>query len=167
VTPLPDPARFRTDAGEPLAFDVADPFTLEITAGPADIDPQRHVNNAAYVRWMDRAAFGHSAAVGYGWDAYQRLGASFVFRRHEIDYLAPAFEGERIVLATWPCAMERFTAMRRHQIVRVRDAVTLVRAETAWVYLDLRSGRPRRIPPEMIAAFAPRVGCEPAAPSRA
>ncbi len=144
------------DAGRPITLDVEAPFLFPLTAEASDIDPQNHVNNAAYIRWMDRAAFAHSSAVGYDWEAYQRLGASFVVRRHEVDYLASAFAGDRIVIATWPCEMERFTALRRHQIIRLSDGVTLVRALTTWVYLDIKTGRPRRMPEEMIAKFEPR-----------
>jgi acyl-CoA thioester hydrolase len=146
-----------TDAGSPIALDVADPFLFPVTVAPDDIDGQGHVNNAVYVRWMDHAAFAHSCTVGYDWPAYQRLGSAFVVRRHEIDYLAPAFAGDRVVVATWPCAMERFTALRRHQILRLSDGLTLARAHTTWIYCDTTTGRPRRMPAELIAAFRPRV----------
>jgi len=147
---------FVDDSGKPIALDVVDPFLYPLVADAGDIDAQGHVNNAVYIKWMDLAAFAHSAAVGYGWEAYQQLGATFVVRRHEVDYLASAFAGDRIVVATWPCEMERFTALRRHQIIRVADGTTLVRALTTWVYLDAKTGRPRRMPPEMIAKFEPR-----------
>ena len=145
-----------TDAGEPLSFDVPDPFLYEPAVREADIDGQGHVNNAVYVRWMDAAAYAHSAAVGYDGDAYRALGTAFVVRRHEIDYLAPTWPGDRVVVATWPERMARFKAMRRHQVVRVGDGQTLVRAVTTWVYVDRATGRPQRIPAELIAAFGPR-----------
>ncbi len=155
TTPLPSSNPWLTDTGAPIAFDVPNPFILELVAGQEDLDPQGHVNNAVYVRWMDRAAFAHSEAVGYDWAAYQRLNSSFVVRRHEIDYLAPAFAGDRILVATWPCRMEKVTALRRHQFVRQSDGRPLIRALTTWVYLDTRTGRPIRIPTEMIEAFGP------------
>lgn len=151
-----DPRCLRTDAGEPIALDVPDPFLYEVLATQADTDEQGHVNNAVYPRWMDQAAYAHSCAVGYDWTAYQRLGACFVVRRHEIDYLDMAFVGDRLVVATWPCQMERFRALRRHQIVRPSDGRTLVRALTTWIYTDLATRRPRRMPPVLIAAFGPR-----------
>lgn len=148
----------RTEADEPIALDQPDAFFYALTAERDDIDALGHVNNAVYVKWMERAAFAHSVSVGYDAGAYETLGATFVVRRHEIDYLAPAFAGDRIVDATWPCEMERFTALRRHQIVRLSDGQTLARAVTTWIYLDTKSGRPKRIPPEMVAAFRPRLG---------
>jgi len=143
----------RTISGQEIALDVPRPFLLPITVSDADLDGQGHVNNSVYVRWMDRAAYAHSAALGYDWARYQAMGASFVVRRHEIDYLAPTFAGESIVVATWPHAMERFTAGRSHQIVRLEDGRTVARAMTTWVFLDLATGRPRRMPEDLIRDF--------------
>ena len=78
-------------------------------------------------------------------------------RRHEVDYLGSALIGERVLCATWPGKMERFTAIRWHHIVRASDGLTLVRARTEWIYVERGTGRPRRMPAEMIAAFSPRA----------
>jgi acyl-CoA thioester hydrolase len=149
-------AALTTEAGRPIALERADAFLLHVRVAGDDIDAQGHVNNAVYLKWMDRAAYEHSSAIGYDWAAYQRLGAAFVVRRHEVDYLSPGWPDEPIVVATWPGAMKRFTALRHHQIVSRRDGRTLVRAVTTWVYLDLKTGRPARMPVEMIEAFRPR-----------
>lgn len=138
------------------AFDIADPYLHELTVSAADIDGQGHVNNAVYVKWMDAAAWANSVAVGYDLEQYRELGSAFVVRRHEIDYLQPAFAGEKIIVATWPCEMVRFNAYRKHQIVRASDGVTLARARTHWVYMDTTTGRPRRMEAQLIEAFRPR-----------
>jgi acyl-CoA thioester hydrolase len=135
---------------------MVDPYLHELAVTPADIDGQGHVNNAVYVRWMDAAAWAHSVAVGYDLARYEALGSAFVVRRHEIDYLQPVFANQRIIVATWPCSMVRFTAMRRHQIIRADDGVTAARALTQWVYVDRATGRPRRMERELIEAFGPR-----------
>lgn len=152
-----DVRTFVTDAGLPIVFDDASPFVLEHIARPEEMDEQGHVNNAVYLAWMDRAAFAHSCHVGYDGPAYARLNTAFVVRRHEVDYLASAFAGDRILCATWPGKMERFTAIRRHHLVRASDGKTLIRARTEWIYVERTTGRPRRMPPELIAAFSPRA----------
>lgn len=139
-----------------LRLDIADPYLHALTVNDADIDGQGHVNNAVYVKWMDAAAWANSVAVGYDLEQYRALGSAFVVRRHEIDYLQPAYAGQKIIVATWPCEMVRFNAYRKHQIIRVNDGVTLARARTHWVYMDTATGRPRRMEPELVAAFRPR-----------
>jgi len=41
--------------------------------------------------------------------------------------------------------------IRRYQFHRA--GLLLARAETKWVYVDIKSGRPKRIPEELIASF--------------
>ena len=151
-----DSQTLTTNDGTPIALDNDRPFFYHVSVTEDHCDTQGHVNNAVYIQWMDHAAYAHSSAVGYDWDRYQQLGDSFVVRRHEIEYLAPAFAGDKIVVATWPCVMKRFNATRRHQIVRPADGLTLARAHTQWIYVDQQTARPIRMPQEMIDAFDPR-----------
>jgi len=139
-----------------IVFDISDPFVIERTVGAEDVDVLEHLNNAVVVRWMEQAAYAHSKHVGYDQPAYAKLGATFVVRRHEIDYLMQAYEGDALRHATWPGVMERFTATRRHQIVRVSDGKTIARAHTTWIYIDAETSRPKRMPRELIEAFNPR-----------
>ena len=59
---------------------------------PAEaIDGNRHVNNLAYLRWMQEVATEHSAAQGWGMHRYFSAGVTWVVRSHFIEYLRPAF----------------------------------------------------------------------------
>jgi acyl-CoA thioester hydrolase len=127
---------------------------LEVTAAPDDVDMLGHVSNLVFVRWVQEAAAAHSGAAGWDLEAYKRLGTVFVVRRHEIDYLAPAFAGDRVALATWVESWEAASSIRRTSITRAHDGRELARAATTWVFVSLDSGRPRRIPPEVRDAFA-------------
>src|SRR3546814_3964932 len=40
---------------------------------------------------------------------------------------------------------------RRYQIVRASDRKTVLRGQTQWVCVDMKSGRPKRMPPEFQA----------------
>jgi acyl-CoA thioester hydrolase len=138
---------------EPTEGGASPRFEHEIVAAPSDIDELAHVSNIAYVRWIQEVAKAHSVAVGWDHAAYMALGAVFVVRRHEIEYLAPAYEGERVQLVTW---IERWSAAsseRRTRIVRVADGRELARAVTLWALVSTGSTRPRRIPEEIRAAF--------------
>jgi len=150
------PAMLLDDQGTPVIFSDKRPFLHWPKITDEDFDGQKHVNNAVYVRWMGEAAYMHSAFLGYDWDRYQEIGTSFVVRRHEIDYLLPALPGDKIVVGTWPGKMEKFTALRHYQIVRVNDGRTLARAMTHWVHVEIKTGRPVRMSQELIDKFEPR-----------
>jgi acyl-CoA thioester hydrolase len=128
-------------------------FRLERVAGPADIDELDHVSNLTYLRWVQEVAIAHSVSVGYGHPEYRALGAIFVVRRHEIDYLSQARAGDAIVLETWVDAWRGASSIRKTRIRR-DDGTLLAQAETLWALMSLESGRPCRIPDELKQRFA-------------
>jgi acyl-CoA thioester hydrolase len=127
-------------------------FSLPVTAAGTDIDDLGHVSNLVYLRWVQEVAEAHSAAVGWSAEAYRRLGAVFVVRRHELDYLVPAYAGDDLELVTWVADWRGASSTRKTEVVR-RDGVVLARAATLWAFIDLERLRPRRIPDELKAAF--------------
>ena len=129
-------------------------FRLRVKARAEDIDELKHVSNLVYVRWMQDAALAHSTSVGWNAAAYVGAGAVFVARRHEIDYLASAVEGDEVEITTWVESFTAASSVRQYRMVRVADQRELVRAQTTWVFVSLRSGRPQRIPAEIAQAFA-------------
>ena len=133
------------------------PFDLAITAAPADIDELGHVNNLVYLRWVQEVAITHSSALGWDGAAYQRLGASWVVRRHEIDYVVPVLEGEQVIVTTWVDAIRGASSVRRTRMSRARDAAVVCRAATTWAFVDLARGRLVKIPDELRAAFPPET----------
>jgi acyl-CoA thioester hydrolase len=120
---------------------------------PAEIDELGHANNVVYVAWLQDAAVAHSAAQGWPGPRYRALGQGWVVRAHTIEYRQPAFAGDRIVVETWVAAMKKVTSLRRYRIVRGADHALLATAETQWAFVDLTTGKPVRIPPEVAAAF--------------
>jgi len=71
-------------------------FSKRFAVPAQAIDVQGHVNNLAYVGWMQDVAIEHSAAVGWPMRRYLELGAGWVVRSHFIEYLRPAFADERL-----------------------------------------------------------------------
>ena len=129
------------------------PFTMPLVVGDDDIDMLGHASNIAYLRWVQDVAVAHSAAVGLGMEGYSQLGAVFVVRRHEIDYLRPVVRGERLELRTWIDSAFAAKCKRATEIVRV-EGVVVARAMTTWGFVELATGRPTRIPDSVRTAFS-------------
>lgn len=130
-------------------WDVERPFTQHFIVGPEHLDAFGHTNNVFYLGWLEQAAWAHSVALGFDFAAFQKLGTGCVARRHELDYLAPSFAGDELWLATWVHANDRRLSMwRRYQIIRAADRRTVLRGQTQWVSVDMKTGRPKRMPPE-------------------
>lgn len=128
-------------------------FTQRLMAQASEIDELGHVSNVVVVRWIQDVAVAHSSAVGWDYEAYRRHGAVFVVRRHEVDYLRPAFAGDEVVLETWIESFHAASTVRCTRIARGTDGAELATARTQWVLVSTDSGRPRRIPPVIASAF--------------
>lgn len=128
------------------------------TVSDNTVDGNGHVNNVVYVQWMQDVAIAHCDANG-GTEATDVVGATWVARSHRIDYLSPAFAGERITALTWVVDFRRVRSRRRYRFLRTSDNTLLARGETDWVFVDVQTGRPKTIPDEVAQAF-PLVGAD-------
>ncbi len=126
-------------------------FVHSLVVAKADIDELGHANNVVWIRWINEAALAHTEAVGVGPAVCMGQGLAWVVRRHDVEYLAPALEGERLELCTWPETLKGVTSLRR-TLIRRGDKV-LARAETLWILVDLATTKPRRIPESFLRAF--------------
>ena len=113
------------------------------------IDEYGHVNNVAYVQWMQDAAIRHGEAVGYkppentGWFA----------REHHIKYFLPAFLGDEIEARTWITEWKRVRLHRKYEFTRKSDGKVIAQGETDWVYVDVMTGKPISIPKDILVLF--------------
>lgn len=127
-------------------------FRYRMTIPRDAIDGNGHVNNVAYVQWMQEAAIRHFEALG-GTPLMEASGATWVVRSHRIEYLSPAFAGEEIEVRTWIANARRVRSLRRYEFVRPSDGKTLVKGETDWVFVDARDGHPVAIPQNIARLF--------------
>lgn len=129
-------------------------FSHSFRVDTADIDAQNHVNNVAYVRWIQDAAVAHwfSATT-----EIQRKTFIWIVTRHEIDYKKPAFENEEITVTTWVgeptrVSWERFTEIKRGEIL-------LVKARSVWCLIDRETLKPTRIREDLVKLFGQIGSC--------
>lgn len=125
-------------------------FEMQFTARPEHIDELGHVNNAVWVQWIQDVAVAHWRALA----APEHDAAYFwVVVRHEIDYLRAAHEGDVVTARTWVGDAPQGARFARHVEFSGADGRTHVRARTDWAIIDKASGRPIRVPAEVIAPF--------------
>jgi acyl-CoA thioester hydrolase len=135
----------------PLDFPRVDAvFRLQIKVTSDVVDANRHVNNVAYVQWMQDAAIGHAEACG-GARLARELGGSWFVRMHRIEYLKPAFLNDDITVLTWVVDWRKVRSRRRCRFLR--EQTVLAESESEWVFVDAASGRPKPIPNQIVSAF--------------
>jgi len=130
---------------------MAERFAISITPSAADIDELGHVSNLVYLRWVQDVAMAHTRAIGWDVAQYRDLGAVFMVRRHEIDYIAQVTLGQTLRAETWIDSWRQASCIRKTELLR--DGKVVARAATTWAMIGLTSGRPQRIPDELTALF--------------
>ena len=145
---IPTTSRNRSEANSHLQ---AEPFELNITIQPGDIDRVGHVNNVAYLRWVQEVATAHWRAIAPPADQETLL---WVVVRHEIDYLKAAFLKDEIVARTWVGVASRFRFERHTELLRASDRCLLARARTLWCPIHPETGRPADVRPEIRSLFS-------------
>jgi acyl-CoA thioester hydrolase len=129
-------------------------WTMEITAQDSDIDELGHVNNARWVQWIQAVATGHWMAV-----APQDMAQTtvWVVIRHEIEYLRPLKSGGTITARTWVADAAQGAKFERFMEFVGADGPNAgkahVRARTLWAMIDRASGRPLRVPADLVERF--------------
>src|SRR5512145_1196183 len=127
-------------------------YSRILTIPTSAIDENGHVNNVSYVQWMQDIAVEHYASIG-GVEV-QGAEATWFVREHKIEYFLPAFAGEEIEIRTWVENVRRVRSLRKYEFIRTSDSKTLVKGETDWVFVDVKTGSPRAVPESVVNIFA-------------
>lgn len=127
-------------------------YELEVT--PELVDTNGHVNNVTYLQWMQTAALEHARSSGCT-AATLAVGASWVVRSHHIEYLRPLFAGDRVRLLTWVADFRKVRSLRKYKLILTSNQALVAQAETDWVFVDGKTGRPRPIPEEVQRTLPP------------
>jgi acyl-CoA thioester hydrolase len=132
---------------------VAQVYTAPLTVRHHEVDGFGRLHPAVYLRYLAHAAIEASSAAGFDAAWYGTAGTVWLIRRSSFEVVRPARAGEALEIRTWVEDMRRVRSRRRYEL---RDGAGELRlaARTDWVYVDGASGRPRRVPPEIEAAFA-------------
>ena len=121
-------------------------FRHAVAIDPADIDHMGHVNNAAYLKWVQEAVVDYWRSVAPPGAVAQHL---WVALKHEITYLKPTFLQDAVVAER----VEGARAFFRTVLKRGDDVLSEI--SSCWCCLDAASLRPARLARDIVARFLP------------
>lgn len=129
-------------------------FAVSFTASAEHIDELGHVNNAVWVQWIQNVSTTHWAARA---GAAEQAAYIWVIVRHEIDYHRPLLVSESVIGHTWVAEAPKGAKFDRNVVFNGADGRKHVSAVTTWALLDRASGRPIRVPQELVRTFVGAV----------
>lgn len=120
-----------------------------------ECDAFGHLNNANYLRYMQETAIDASSAAGYDSERYNEIGHHWLIRETDIEYFLPLKFDDRIMVKTWVIDFQNVRSRRAYEFIIQGSDKTAAKAVTDWVFIDSNTGRPAKVPMELITAFFP------------
>src|ERR1035441_1610721 len=117
-------------------------FDIKVTAD--EVDRNGHVNNVVYIQWMQDAAIRHAQTTGCTRESLA-VGGTWVVRTHQIEYLSPVLAGDTVTILTWVSTLLKVRSLRKYKFYRAEGQILAARAETTWVFVNAKTGRPQAI----------------------
>ncbi|HET8581946.1 MAG TPA: thioesterase family protein [Jatrophihabitans sp.] len=116
-------------------------FSHDVHMRWSDMDAYRHINNSAYLQYLEQAR------VAMFFHRHEGFSSGTVIARHEIDYLRPVvYHPEPLRVEMW---IEKVRGAQFTVRYEVRDQGQLAaRAATTCVTFDFAIDRPRRLTDE-------------------
>jgi acyl-CoA thioester hydrolase len=124
-----------------------------LTVRSYELDSFGHVNHAVFLNYLEHGRFDALAQAGFPYASIVARGWGIYVVRIEVDYVAEALLGDRLLVRTWAVAFRRSSMVLGQRIVRTDggDAqVARARITAVWVGTDRR---PMRVPSEVSVAL--------------
>jgi acyl-CoA thioester hydrolase len=135
-------------------------YTAQHRVAWQDIDSAQHVNNAVYLVIIEEC--GMQVVAAHNWPVERMLAEGFaiLIRRHLIEYVSPALLNDELTISTWVSSVKRSTAIRHYEICRSHSGQRIATVHSLGVWVDMKSGKPIRIPEQLLADFLPNISPE-------
>ena len=117
---------------------------------PGDIDHMGHVNNAAYLKWVQEAVVDYWQSVAPPEAVAKHL---WVALKHEITYLRPTFLQDTVVAEVIAEKVEGARAMFTTVLRRGEEVLSEIKS--SWCCLDAATQRPARLARDVVRRFLP------------
>lgn len=125
-----------------------------INVRSGEIDSFGHVNHAVFLHYLEHARFEALEAAGFSWPTLAKRSWQIFVVRIEVDYVAEAKRGDRLLVRTWAEGFKRTRMILGQEIVRAEApevSVTRARVTAVWMGPDRK---PMRVPEEVRAGLS-------------
>ena len=127
----------------------------------SEVDSQGKATLNAILYYFQDCSFFQSEDLGVGGTYLAQNQAAWVLSSWQIEVVRYPAYGEQVVISTWPYDFKSFLGYRNFTLESLQGEL-LAYADSIWVLLDLRRGRPMRGLPKMLEVYqlSPRFPME-------
>lgn len=126
--------------------------TLTRTVQTYQIDFSGHVNNSVYTQWLEEARVELIRRAGYPVTEVRAGGALPALTETHILFRRPLVMGDEVIIEAWVEEIGGASGWIATEVRRA-DGEIAATARQRGVWIEVATGRPKRLSPEEIAAY--------------
>ena len=130
-------------------------FETELSVRPDDIDMHQHVHNSRYLDYVLAARFDQmERCYGMAMEAFHKRGWTWFVRTAHIEHKRALVLGDSMEVRTRVADIGKRDVRVAFEIVRRSDRRLSAEGWLSYHMIDLSSGRPLTIPPEVVEMYS-------------
>lgn len=118
----------------------------------SEIDESRHLTLPGLVNYFQDCSTFQSETIGNGVDAMLAAGKAWILAYWQIEITRLPVLTEAVTIQTWASGFRGFQGKRNYRMLD-EAGETLACAHSLWIYLDIHTGHPCRLDPEVIELY--------------
>lgn len=127
-------------------------FQFDSRVRYSEMGTDRRLTLGSLVNYFQDCSTFQSELCGQGIDALRQRHQAWLVLSWQIEILRRPVLGEKIIAKTWPYAFKAFYGYR-HFVLEDEEGGCLARANSIWVLMDTDTGRPVKVPPEVLKDY--------------
>lgn len=132
---------------------MAQEFNWPVRVYIEDTDAGEIVYYVNYLKYMERARTEFLRHIGFDHAQMMRQGNMFVIHAAEVNYSAPAYLDDALLISVRPCKLKRTQVSFEQKVVRETDGRELVHARIQGVWVTRNNMKPCAIAPDLAQAL--------------
>jgi acyl-ACP thioesterase len=127
-------------------------YQFESRVRYSEMDPERKLTRVSLVDYFQDCSTFQSEECGNGLAYLRKQGKAWMILSWQIEIERRPMLGERIVTATWPYGFKAFYGYRNFTM-HDADGEMLAKANSVWVLMDVETGHPAKVMPDMVSSY--------------
>ena len=109
----------------------------------SEVDHTKQITLPGVINYFQDCSTFHSESIGLGVDYFAEHGRAWVLNAWQVVVDRYPKLGEHITVSTWPTEFNGLYGLRNFRM-QDKEGKTLAYANSVWVYMDMKKGRPVR-----------------------
>jgi mycothiol synthase len=132
---------------------VIPPLSATVRVRTYELDSFGHVNNAAYLNYIEEARSEYLKQMGLSFHDFARLGIQLVIVEAHMRYISPAYYGDEIQIAGRVREMKSVSAVIDYTLTERKSGRLIAEGWTRGAFINASTGKPLRAPRPFRDAF--------------